>query len=404
MARMVTPAALHSAAVPRVQSGLDVLVHHRLALLRGRRFGLLAHQASVDSRLDHAVDLLRQVRGARLAALFAPEHGLWGAAQDLVPIAAEQDPLTGLRAMSLYGERREPTVAMLRGLDLLVIDLQDVGSRYYTFQWTTALAMRACTRAGVRVLVLDRPNPLGGAIVEGNVPDPAFASFVGLYPLAARPGLTIGEVARYLQREHGLGGAVDVVGMRGWRRAMHWEDTGLPWVAPSPNMPTPDTARVYPGGCLIEGTNMSEGRGTTRPFEWVGAPWLDAHDYAEALMAERLPGVVFRPVRFRPTFHKWAGRVCGGVHVHVTDRARFKPFLTGLAIIAVARRLAPRAFRWRRPPYEFEHRRLPIDILLGTDRIRRAIERGQPLGAIEQTWGDDLAKWRRRRAAALAYR
>ena len=401
---MVTPAALHSAAVPRVQSGLDVLVHHRLALLRGRRFGLLAHQASVDSRLDHAVDLLRQVRGARLAALFAPEHGLWGAAQDLVPIAAEQDPLTGLRAVSLYGERREPTVAMLRGLDLLVIDLQDVGSRYYTFQWTMALAMRACTQAGVRVLVLDRPNPLGGATVEGNVPDPAFASFVGLYPLAARPGLTIGEVARYLQREHGLGGAVDVVGMRGWRRAMHWEDTGLPWVAPSPNMPTPDTARVYPGGCLIEGTNMSEGRGTTRPFEWVGAPWLDAHDYAEALMAERLPGVVFRPARFRPTFQKWAGRVCGGVHVHVADRARFKPFLTGLAIIAVARRLAPRAFRWRRPPYEFEHRRLPIDILLGTDRIRRAIERGQPLGAIEHTWGDDLAKWRRRRAAALAYR
>jgi len=390
--------------VPRVQSGLDVLVHHRLALLRGRRFGLLAHQASVDSRLDHAVDLLRQVRGARLAALFAPEHGLWGAAQDLVPIAAEQDPLTGLRAVSLYGERREPTVAMLRGLDLLVIDLQDVGSRYYTFQWTMALAMRACTRAGVRVLVLDRPNPLGGAIVEGNVPDPAFASFVGLYPLAARPGLTIGEIARYLQREHGLGGAVDVVGMRGWRRAMHWEDTDLPWVAPSPNMPTPDTARVYPGGCLIEGTNMSEGRGTTRPFEWVGAPWLDAHDYAEALMAERLPGVVFRPARFRPTFQKWAGRVCGGVHVHVADRARFKPFLTGLAIIAVARRLAPRAFRWRRPPYEFEHRRLPIDILLGTDRIRRAIDRGQPLGAIERTWGDDLAKWRRRRAAALAYR
>jgi uncharacterized protein YbbC (DUF1343 family) len=401
---MVTPAALHSAAVPRVQSGLDVLVHHRLALLRGRRFGLLAHQASVDSRLDHAVDLLRHVRGARLAALFAPEHGLWGAAQDLVPIAAERDPLTGLRAVSLYGERREPAAAMLRGLDLLVIDLQDVGSRYYTFQWTMALAMRACTRAGVRVLVLDRPNPLGGAIVEGNVPDPAFASFVGLYPLAARPGLTIGELARYLQREHGLGGDVDVVGMRGWRRAMQWEDTGLPWVAPSPNMPTPDTARVYPGGCLIEGTNMSEGRGTTRPFEWVGAPWLDAHDYAEALMAERLPGVVFRPARFRPTFQKWAGRVCGGVHVHVTDQARFKPFLTGLAIIAVARRLAPRAFRWRRPPYEFEHRRLPIDILLGTDRIRRAIERGQPLRAIERGWGNDLAKWRRRRAAVLAYR
>jgi uncharacterized protein YbbC (DUF1343 family) len=390
--------------VPRVQSGLDVLVHHRLGLLRGRRFGVLAHQASVDARLDHVVALLGDVRGARLAALFAPEHGLWGAAQDLVHIAAERDPFSGLRVVSLYGERREPTSAMLRGLDLLVIDVQDVGARYYTYQWTTALAMRACARAGVRVLILDRPNPLGGEVVEGNVPDPAFASFVGLYPLPARPGLTLGEIARYLQRAHGLGGTLDVVGMRGWRRAMSWEDTGLPWVAPSPNMPTPDTARVYPGGCLIEGTNLSEGRGTTRPFEWVGAPYLDAHRYAEALTAERLPGVVFRPARFRPTFQKWAGRVCGGVHIHVTDRARFKPFLTGLAVIAVARRQALRAFRWRRPPYEFEYRRLPIDILLGTDTIRRALEHGRRLEEIERSWQGELAGWRRRRTASLLYR
>jgi uncharacterized protein YbbC (DUF1343 family) len=389
--------------VPPVQSGLDVLVHHRLGLLRGRRFGLLAHPASVDARLDHAADLLRDVRGARLHALFAPEHGLWGAAQDLVPIAATRDPLTGMRVISLYGERREPTPVMLRGLDLLVIDLQDVGSRYYTYQWTMALALRACARAGVRVLVLDRPNPLGGEVVEGNVPDPAFASFVGLYPLAARPGLTIGEVARYLQREHGLGAVVDVVRMRGWRRRMLWEDAGLPWVPPSPNMPTPDTARVYPGGCLIEGTNLSEGRGTTRPFEWVGAPWLDAHVYADALAALPLPGVVFRPARFRPTFQKWAGRVCGGVQLHVTDAGRFKPFLTGLGLIATARRLAPRAFRWRRPPYEFEHRRLPIDILLGSSRIRLALERGATLTAIERGWQADLARWRQRRAAALCY-
>src|SRR5262245_32782055 len=404
MARMVTPAALHSAAVPRVLSGLDVLLRHRLGLLRGRRFGVLAHQASVDARLQHAAELLGDVRGARLSALFAPEHGLWGAAQDLVPIAAARDPLSGLRVVSLYGNRREPTAPMLRGLDLLVIDLQDVGARYYTYQWTMALAMRACARAGVPVLVLDRPNPLGGDVVEGNIPDPAFASFVGLYPLAARPGLTLGEVARYLQRVHGLGGVVDVVAMRGWRRSMRWEDTGLPWVPPSPNMPTTDTALVYPGGCLIEGTNLSEGRGTTRPFEWVGAPWLDARAYAEALAAERLPGVVFRPARFRPTFQKWAGQVCGGVQLHVTDRARFKPFLTGLALVALARRLAPRAFRWRRPPYEFEHRRLPIDILLGTDRVRRVLERGQSLSAIERSWQDDLARWRRRRAAVLLYR
>jgi uncharacterized protein YbbC (DUF1343 family) len=390
--------------VPPVRSGLDVLLDTRLSLLRGRRFGLLAHQASVDRRLTHAVELLRDVRGARLAGLFAPEHGLWGAPQDHATIASEREPVTGLRATSLYGARREPTPAMLRGLDVLVIDLQDVGSRYYTFQWTMALAMRACARAGVRVVVLDRPNPLGGTLVEGNVPDPAFASFVGLYPLPARPGLTIGEVARYLQLAHGVGASVDIVRMRGWRRAMLWEDTGLPWVAPSPNMPTLDTARVYPGGCLLEGTNLSEGRGTTRPFEWVGAPWLDAHAYAAALAAERLPGVVFRPARFRPTFHKWAGRLCGGVQLHVTDVARFKPFLTALGLVAVARRLGRRAFRWKRPPYEFEHRLLPIDILLGTDRIRRAIERGESLSRIEHSWQGDLARWRRRRAAALAYR
>jgi len=192
--------------------------------------------------------------------------------------------------------------------------------------------------------------------------------------------------------------------MRGWRRAMLWEDTGVPWIAPSPNMPTPDTARVYPGGCLIEGTNLSEGRGTTRPFEWVGAPYLDAHEYATALEGLRLPGATFRPSRFVPTFHKWAGRVCGGVQLHVTDRATFKPFLAGLAVIAVARRLAPGRFRWKRPPYEFERRRLPIDILLGTDQIRRTLERGRPLREIEHTWAADLARWRRRCRRVLAYR
>jgi uncharacterized protein YbbC (DUF1343 family) len=390
--------------VARVLTGLDVLLARRPALLRGRRFALVAHQASVDRGLRHAATLLGDLRGARLAALWAPEHGLWGAAQDHAHITAARDPSTGMKVASLYGARREPTAAMVRGLDTVVVDLQDVGSRYYTFVWTMALVMRACARAGVEVIVLDRPNPLGGAVVEGNVPDPAFASFVGLYPLPARHGLTIGEVARYLAREHALGGRLTVVPMQGWRRGMLWEDTDVPWVAPSPNMPTPDTARVYPGGCLIEGTNLSEGRGTTRPFEWVGAPYLDAHAYAERLEAARLPGVSFRPVRFLPTFHKWAGRPCGGVQLHVTDRNRFKPFLTGLGLVAAARLLAPRAFAWRRPPYEFERRRLPIDILLGTDAIRHAVERRRPLRDIERGWQRDLARWMRRRAPALAYR
>src|SRR5437588_6701953 len=388
----------------RVESGLEVLLDRHLPWLRGRRLGLLAHQASVTRDLAHAAQLLKDLRGVRLARLFAPEHGLWGAAQDHALVPSTRDQVTGLEVWSLYGEQRAPTPQTLAGLDALVVDLQDVGARYYTFVWTLALAMRECARAGVRVVVLDRPNPLGGDRVEGNVPDPAFASFVGLYPLPARHGFTIGELARRFVLEEGIRCDLPVARMRGWRRAMLWEDPGLPWVPPSPNMPTPDTARVYPGGCLIEGTNLSEGRGTTRPFEWVGAPWLDAHAFAAALAAEALPGVTFRPARFRPTFHKWAGRLCGGAQIHVTDRARFQPFLTGLAVIAVARRLAPRAFRWRRPPYEFERRRLPIDILLGTDQVRRALTRGAGLKAVERSWQRDLAGWKRRRAAWLEYR
>jgi uncharacterized protein YbbC (DUF1343 family) len=389
--------------VPPVESGLEVLVRRRPALLRGQRVALLTHQASIDSRYEHAVGLVRDLRGAKVTRLLAPEHGLWGAPQDHIWIDGTRDPVTGLPVWSLYGARREPTPAMLRGIDTVVVDLQDVGSRYYTFVWTMALAMRACARSGVRVVVLDRPNPLGGAVLEGNVADPAFASFVGLYPLAIRHGMTIGELAGYLNRRHAIGCPLTVVPMRGWRRAMLWNDTGLPWVPPSPNMPTLDTALVYPGGCLIEGTNLSEGRGTTRPFEWIGAPFLDAQRYAAALERERLPGVRFRPARFQPTFHKWAGKLCDGVQIHVTDARRFKPFLTGLAEIAVARRLAPRGFAWRRPPYEFERRRMPIDILCGTDAIRKAIERGTPLPAIERAWQRDLDRWKRLRARYLMY-
>src|SRR5580765_3891418 len=328
----------------QVRAGLDVLVSRLSGLIKGRCVGLLCHQASVTRDLTHAVDAIRALPGVTLAALFAPEHGIAGTAQDLIHVASTRDRATGLAVWSLYGRRLAPTPEMLRGLDVLVVDLQDVGSRYYTFVWTMALAMQACARADLPVVVLDRPNPLGGIQMEGNVADPAYASFVGLHPLAIRHGMTIAELAAYLNETHGFGADLTVVPMEGWRRAMGWEETGLPWVQPSPNMPTPDTARVYPGGCLIEGTNLSEGRGTTRPFEWVGAPWLDAHAYAESLAAEQLPGVAFRPARFRPTFQKWAGQVCGGVHLHVTDRHRFKPFLTGLAIVAVARRLAPRGF------------------------------------------------------------
>jgi uncharacterized protein YbbC (DUF1343 family) len=390
--------------MPPVEPGLSVLRRRRAALLRGHRVALLAHQASIDPGFEHAAALLADLRGARLVRLMAPEHGLWGAAQDHALVGAARDPVTGRAVVSLYGARRAPSAADLRGIDTLVVDLQDVGARYYTFVWTTTLAMRACARAGVRVIVLDRPNPLGGEALEGNIPDPAFASFVGLHPLPARHGMTIGELAAYVNREHAIGCDLTVVPMRGWRRGMTWEDTGLPWVAPSPNMPTVDTAWVYPGGCLLEGTNLSEGRGTTRPFEWVGAPYLDAHRFADRLNRQGLAGVHFRPARFIPTFHKWADRLCGGVQIHVTDRRRFLPYLTSLAVIATARALAPREFAWRRPPYEFERRKLPIDILCGTEAIRAWIERGRSLDGLERQWRAPLAAWRRRRAPYLLYR
>ena len=387
-----------------VRSGLDLLAERSPRLLKGRRVGLLCHQASVTRDLRHALPVLARLPGVRLRALFAPEHGLAGAAQDHARVGSTRDRVTGLPIFSLYDRRLAPTRAMLSGIDTLVVDLQDVGSRYYTFVWTMVLSMRACAEAEVPVIVLDRPNPLGGLVMEGNLPDPRFSSFVGLYPLPVRHAMTIAELAGYLNNAHDIGCDLTIVTMQGWRRAMRWEDTGLPWVAPSPNMPTPDTARVYPGGCLIEGTNLSEGRGTTRPFELVGAPYLDGARLARALARRALPGVSFRAAAFEPAFHKYKGQLCEGVQIHVTDAARFRPFATYLALIVEARRQAPRHFRWRRPPYEFERTRWPIDLLCGGDSIRAAVERDVALASLEHSWRDDVARFARRRAPYLLYR
>jgi len=386
-----------------VLSGLDVLLGRLRTLLGGQSVGLLCHPASVTADLTPAAEALMRVKGMKLRRLFAPEHGITGAAQDLVLVGHEKDSLTGLPVMSLYGRRLDPDPRALDGLDALVVDLQDVGARYYTYNWTMALAMKAAARVHLPVIVLDRPNPLGGERLEGNWPEAGWSSFVGLYPLPIRHGMTMGELAGYLNNKHELGCDLTVVPMLGWRRGMAWEDTGLPWVAPSPNMPTPDTARVYPGGCLVEGTNLSEGRGTTRPFEWIGAPYLDGPRLARALERRGLPGVRFRPVEFEPAFHKWKSQRCGGVQVHVTDAARFKPFATYLALIAEARRQAPRNFRWRRPPYEFERVRLPMDLLCGGPAIRRALERGVPLARLETSWRPDLVRFARERRPYLLY-
>jgi uncharacterized protein YbbC (DUF1343 family) len=386
----------------RVRTGLEGLIA-RPDPVRGLRFGLVANAASVTSELVHASLALRSLRGARLSALFGPEHGIAADAQDLVEVGDSRDPATGLPVFSLYGETRTPTPSMLEGLDAVVFDLQDVGSRYYTFIYTMLHVLEACARQGKRVVVLDRPNPLGGERVDGNVLDPRYRSFVGRHPLATRHGMTVGELALMFREEAGLDVDLQVVRLRGWKRAMAFEDTGLTWVQPSPNMPTVDTAFVYPGGCLVEGTNLSEGRGTTRPFELVGAPWLDAPALAGAMARERLPGVAFRPACFTPTFQKHAGVPCSGLQVHVRDHAAFPAFLAYLLIVFHARRQAPERFAWREPPYEYEETKLPFDILCGTDRIRRAMEGGISPRRLLPVWRSELAAFRRRRARYLLY-
>jgi uncharacterized protein YbbC (DUF1343 family) len=386
----------------RVRTGLEQLLARPTAL-RGLRVGLIANPTSVTAELLHASLALKSSRAFRLVALFGPEHGIWAQAQDLVEVADSRDPATGLPVHSLYGKTRTPTREMLEGVDALVFDIQDVGSRYYTYIYTMLLALEACAGNHRKMVVLDRPNPLGGVDLDGNVLEPAYLSFVGMHPLPVRHGLTVGELALLFKEQRRLSVDLTVIPMRGWRREMSFDQTGLPWVLPSPNMPSLDTAYVYPGGCLIEGTNLSEGRGTTRPFELVGAPWLDAWQLARDLDHEKLPGVAFRPTFFIPTFQKHVGRLCGGVQVHVTDRRRFQAFLTYLLLILHARRQDPARFAWRDPPYEYEEVKRPIDILCGTDEVRRAIDTGSSPRRLTAPWRRQLDEFRKQRKRYLLY-
>ncbi len=391
---------------PRVRTGLDVLRAQGFNKLRGLRVGLVTHPAAVASDLRHIQELLAQADGVRLVALFGPEHGLFGEAQDLVGVADGSECGSGLRVHSLYGntyESLKPTADQLRGLDALVIDLQDVGSRYYTFVSTMFFCLEAAAEYKLLAIVLDRPNPIGGIAVEGPVLQPRFASYIGLEPVCTRHGMTIGELAQWYRKRHHLGGDFHLVPCEGLRRSMFFEETGLPWVMPSPNMPTVDTAIVYPGQCLIEGTNLSEGRGTTRPFELSGAPWIDPQRLSRRLDDEGLPGVVFRPVWYRPTFQKFAGKNCGGVQIHVTDRAAFQPVRASLAMLAAMRELSGDNFDWRREPYEFVADRLAIDLLFGSDRERLTQEAGRTPRDIARAWETEEEAFRKRRAEFLLY-
>lgn len=392
--------------------GLDRLpsLESLVARLAASRVGLLAHPASVDRRLAHAADVLAEI-GVRPKIFFGPEHGYGGEAQDMVGVGSATDARTGAPIVSLYGDDfadLSPRREHLADLDVLLVDLADVGARYYTFVWTALLAARAAHAAGVHVIVLDRPNPIGGLAeqVEGATQRPGYLSFVGLEPVPIRHSLTVGEIVAHFAERDGLplgeGGALSIVPVRGWDRARGADAWDRPFVLPSPNMPTADTALVYPGGCLLEGTNLSEGRGTTRPFEIVGAPWIDGQALARSLASTGLPGFVARPLTFRPTFQKHAGTICGGVQIHPTDPASFRPVATYVALIQLAHAANPLAFRFRTERYEYVDTIPAIDLLLGSADTRRAIEGGERIEEVVRAASAADPRWREEMARAMS--
>jgi uncharacterized protein YbbC (DUF1343 family) len=394
--------------MPKVRTGLDVLLAQEFAPLRGMRVGLVTHPAAVDTHLRHVIELFSAAKGLTLGAVFGPEHGLLGQAQDLIGLtSSESKQATSVPIYSLYGSTPEslrPSEEQLKDLDALVIDLQDVGSRYYTFQTTMRYCLEAALPRGMKVFILDRPNPIGGTAIEGPALRKGFESFVGGHNIATRHGLTMGELAMLDQRELELDrGELRVVQCEGWKRGQYFDETGLPWVLPSPNMPTLETAVVYPGQCLLEGTNLSEGRGTTRPFEICGAPWLDATKLARRLNDEKLAGVYFRATWFRPTFQKHANKDCGGVQLHVTERAVFQPVRTSLALLAIIREMSGEKFAWRGETYEFVRKPIAIDLLFGSSREREHLTAGRPWRELLPEWEKEEAAFEHRRHMHLLY-
>ena len=387
-----------------VITGLERFLESDIRRYRGSPLGLVVNATSVNSQLRHSVPLFYNHPDASLTAIFGPQHGIHGETQDnMVEWESYRDAETGLPVFSLYSRTRMPLPEMMEDLDVMVFDMQDVGSRYYTFIYTMAHVMMACKRDGKRMVILDRPNPINGNILEGNVLRQRYASFVGMYPILIRHGMTVAELALMFNTEFGIECDLEVIPMQGWKRDMWFDDTGLPWVIPSPNMPTLETATVYPGMCLIEGTNLSEGRGATRPFEIFGAPFVEPEKLCRELENFHLPGVIFRDMKFRPTFQKWKGIVCGGAQMHITNRSNFKPVLTTVAILLAFRKLYPGHFSWRLPPYEYEYEKLPFDILAGTSHLRRMIDEGWDLDKIAATWTADEEAFRSLRQKYLLY-
>src|SRR5215468_1935374 len=388
----------------KIALGLETLLAEKYSLINGSRVGLICNQASVDHDFGHAADLLDQQARVKLTALFGPQHGIRGETQDnMIEWEGFRDKRTGVMAHSLYGEFRKPNEEMLREVDALIFDLQDVGTRVYTFIYTMALAMEAAREFGKRFVALDRPNPIGGLAIEGAVLEPGQESFVGMYPLPMRHGMTVAELARMFNEEFKIGCDLEVAPMRGYRREFWLNDTDAPWVIPSPNIPTPDTAKVYPGTVLVEGTKVSEGRGTTRPFEINGAPYADSYRVADYLNKLDLPGVRFRPHSFLPTFQKHAGSLCHGVQIHALDREVFKPVIAGIAVIKAFHDLYPGHFQWQSPPYEYVHDRAPIDVIAGTTKLRGQMESGVSVEEIAASWKAGEEEFAERRKPYLLY-
>ncbi len=387
-----------------IKIGIEQLVDSPPPFLAGKRRGLLCNQASTDRHFIHSRDLVLQAFPGQLTCLFSPQHGFFSEKQDnMIESGHITDSVSGLPVYSLYGETRKPLPSMFEDLDILLIDLQDVGTRVYTFIWTVVHCLQTAAETEKKVVILDRPNPVGGHMVEGNLLKESCRSFVGLYEIPMRHGLTMGELALLCNREMGIDADLEVVKMEGWQRQMFFADTGFPWVFPSPNMSSPLTALVYPGQVIWEGTNVSEGRGTTLPFELVGAPFIGQQQILEKLSTASLPGCVLRPIVFEPTSGKWGGQRCPGFHVHVTEPNIFLSYRLSLALLQALLSLYPDEFVYKDPPYEYEIERLPMDLILGDRQLRMALEDGADILELEQSWQQELAVFDTLRRSVFLY-
>jgi len=385
-----------------VELGIDRLVGKNFYPILNEDIGLLTNLSATDRNLVPTLYHFIESKKINLKFILAPEHGLFSALQDQVYVKSMKQKK--IPVISIYGKKVYAPDTFLKVIDTLVIDLIDIGTRYYTFAWSAILLIKQIKKLNKKILILDRPNPLNGITIHGPVLEENFSSFVGLYPLPVRHGMTIGELCNFVNFEYNLNANLEIIEINGWKREYYFPECGLYWTVPSPNMPSFETACVYPGMCLLEGTNISEGRGTTRPFEIFGAPWIDEGELVKELNSRKIPGANFRPLKFIPTFHKYQGRVCGGAQIYVSDLKKFDPVYAGLEIISTIKEIYPKKFAWRKPPYEFERKKMPFDILIGNSWIRNAIEKGESVISIKKRWQRDVDEFKRRRHKYLLYK